>query len=208
LKTVPKTRLSSEDRRASIVDAACKLFAEKGFRGTTTRELAAAVGVTEPVLYEHFKTKRDLYTAIIETKAKQGIDSVRALSEKYAGSDDDAAFFKALGMNIVEWYTSDPTVIRLLLFSNLEGHELKDLFHERGAVCFDVVAQHISRRIQQGALRDVNPAVGARTFFGMIAHYAMSGLIFGFSPFAKPTEEVVSEMVDIFMAGMCARTQG
>jgi AcrR family transcriptional regulator len=205
-KVAQRTRLSSEERRISIVDAACKLFAEKGFRGTTTRELAAAVGVTEPVLYEHFKTKRDLYNAIIETKAKQGLDSVRALSEQYAGSDDDSGFFYALGMNIVDWYTSDPTVIRLLLFSNLEGHELKDLFQERGGACFAVVTQHIKRRIQQGAIRDVDPALAARSFFGAIAHYSMSALVFGFAPFEKSPEDVVREMVDIFMAGMCART--
>ena len=69
----PKPRMSSEERRAAIVHAACRLFAERGFRGTTTRELAAAVGVTEPVLYEHFRTKRDLYSAIIGEKAKAGI---------------------------------------------------------------------------------------------------------------------------------------
>ena len=59
-KIISKPRLTSEERRASIVEAACKLFADKGFRGTTTRELAAAVGVSEPILYEHFKTTRDL----------------------------------------------------------------------------------------------------------------------------------------------------
>jgi AcrR family transcriptional regulator len=206
LKIATKTRLTGDERRASIIEAACKLFSEKGFRGTTTRELAAAVGVTEPTLYEHFKTKRDLYTAIIEAKAKEGIDSVRALAEDHADSDDDRGFFKALGMNIVDWYTNDPEVVRLLLFSNLEGHELKDLFHERGACCFGVVIRHIERRIQDGAIRPVDPAVAARTFFGMVAHYALTALVFGFAPFAKPTEQVIDEMVDIFLAGTCATT--
>ena len=203
LKVATKIRLSGDERRASIIDAACKLFAEKGFRGTTTRELAAAVGVTEPILYEHFKTKRDLYSAIIEAKAKEGIDSLTALSEQYAHSDDDRGFFKALGMNIVDWYTNDPEVVRLLLFSNLEGHELKDLFHERGACCFELVIRHIERRIRDSAIRAVDPAVAARAFFGMVAHYAMTALVFGFSPFSKPTEQVVDEMVDIFLAGTC-----
>ena len=65
-------RLSSQARRAAILDAAVRLFSEKGFRGVTTRELAAAVGVSEPVLYQHFETKRDLYHAIIEERAVQG----------------------------------------------------------------------------------------------------------------------------------------
>jgi AcrR family transcriptional regulator len=207
-KVAPKTRLTSDERRASIVEAACKLFADKGFRGATTRELAAAVGVTEPVLYEHFKTKRDLYSAIIESKARQGIESVQALSERYANSNDDTGFFKALGMNIIDFYTHDPDVVRLLLYSNLEGHELKDLFHERGAFCFGVVSRHIERRIQEGAIRPVDPVLAARAFFGMVAHYALTGLVFGFAPIAKSTEEVIDEMVDIFMAGTCIRKDG
>jgi len=65
-----KTRMRGEERHAAIVRCAIRLFAEKGFRGATTRELAASVGVTEPVLYQHFETKRDLYAAIIEAKAR------------------------------------------------------------------------------------------------------------------------------------------
>ena len=62
-----RERLSGAQRRAAILDAAIELFASRGFRGVTTREIAAAVGVTEPVLYQHFPSKRDLYTAIIES---------------------------------------------------------------------------------------------------------------------------------------------
>jgi AcrR family transcriptional regulator len=46
-----RQRLSKDQRRQAIVEAAAALFAERGFRGVTTRELAKAVGVTEPVLY-------------------------------------------------------------------------------------------------------------------------------------------------------------
>src|SRR5436190_11731667 len=106
-KVATKLRLTSEERRASIVEAAIRLFAEKGFRGTTTRELAAAVGVTEPVLYEHFRTKSDLYSAIIGEKAKEGIALLAALSDQYAETQDDEGFFNALGNLVIEWYTED-----------------------------------------------------------------------------------------------------
>src|ERR1700692_2474210 len=66
-----KTRMKSGERRDAIIAAAVRLFSEKGFRGATTRELAAALDVTEPVIYQHFETKRDLYRAIIETKARE-----------------------------------------------------------------------------------------------------------------------------------------
>src|SRR5688572_19547386 len=102
-----RPRMSSDERRACIVNAACKLFSEKGFRGVTTRELASAVGVTEPVLYEHFKTKRDLYSAIIEGKAQEGFEVVRRIRDKFAESPDDHAFFVNLADSILDWYTRD-----------------------------------------------------------------------------------------------------
>lgn len=195
--------MSSEDRKASIVQAACRLFSEKGFRGVTTRELAAAVGVTEPVLYEHFRTKRDLYRAIIESKAGEGVEVVQGIRDRYEAVADDFGFFSNLADSIVHWYMRDPAFIRLLLFSNLEGHELKDLFHERSCECFQIVSGYVSRRIADGAMNKVDPMVAARAFFGMVAHYALSAVVFDVSPIPRPAPEVVQEMVGIFLGGLC-----
>jgi AcrR family transcriptional regulator len=57
-------RLSSEERRAAIVKAVRWAFAEKGFHGTTTRELAEAAGVSEALLFKHFPTKEALFAAM------------------------------------------------------------------------------------------------------------------------------------------------
>ena len=62
MKTMPK--LSSEERRAAIVHAVRRVFAEKGFDGTTTRALAEAAGVSEALLYRHFPNKEALYLAM------------------------------------------------------------------------------------------------------------------------------------------------
>ena len=58
------TKLSSEDRRAAIVKAVRRVFAEKGFDGTTTRELADAAGISEGLLFKHFPKKEALFTAM------------------------------------------------------------------------------------------------------------------------------------------------
>ena len=58
------TKMPSEDRRASIVKAAQRVFVEKGFYRTTTRELAEAAGVSEALLFRHFPSKEALYSAI------------------------------------------------------------------------------------------------------------------------------------------------
>src|SRR5574341_482023 len=92
-------RMPGEERRAAIAAAAVRLFAERGFRGATTRELAAAAGVTEPVLYQHFKTKRDLYGAIIESKSREGGQKVLARLEPYLNTCDDRGDRKSTRLN-------------------------------------------------------------------------------------------------------------
>ena len=59
------TRLDSDGRRKAIVNAAVPLFARNGFAGTTTRELAAAAGVSEALLFKHFPSKQLLYREIL-----------------------------------------------------------------------------------------------------------------------------------------------
>src|SRR5947209_6682713 len=57
-------KLSAEARRAAIVHAVRRVFAEKGFHGTTTRELAEAAEVSEALLFKHFPNKEALYSAM------------------------------------------------------------------------------------------------------------------------------------------------
>jgi AcrR family transcriptional regulator len=60
----PTVRMSSDDRRRGIIRAVRRVFVEKGFHGTTTRELARAAGVSEALLFKHFPSKEALYAAI------------------------------------------------------------------------------------------------------------------------------------------------
>src|SRR6516164_5047348 len=64
MKSTP-AKLSSEERRAAIIQAVRRVFADKGFHGTTTRELAEAAGVSEALLFKHFPNKEALYSAML-----------------------------------------------------------------------------------------------------------------------------------------------
>jgi AcrR family transcriptional regulator len=64
-----RVRLPSGERRQAIVTAVKGAFADKGFDGTTTRELARAAGVSEALLYKHFPSKESLYVAMLEACA-------------------------------------------------------------------------------------------------------------------------------------------
>ncbi|HUJ56762.1 MAG TPA: TetR/AcrR family transcriptional regulator [Gaiellaceae bacterium] len=60
------TRMPAAERRRHLVETAIRLFTEGSYRGTTTAEIARAAGVSEPILYRHFASKRDLYLAALE----------------------------------------------------------------------------------------------------------------------------------------------
>jgi len=76
----PATKLSSEERREAIIRAVRKVFAEKGFHGTTTRELAEAAGVSEALLFKHFPTKESLYAAMqVSCNMEQAPEDVKRL---------------------------------------------------------------------------------------------------------------------------------
>ena len=59
------TRMRAADRRRQLLDVASRLFADLGYHGATTARLAAEAGVTEPILYQHFADKRDLYLTVL-----------------------------------------------------------------------------------------------------------------------------------------------
>jgi AcrR family transcriptional regulator len=197
-----KVRMKSEERRAAIVQSAIHLFAEKGFRGATTRELAAAAGITEPVLYQHFRTKSDLYSAIIEAKAAE-VSGHTAELRGLAQSADDRAFFGKLGEVILRRYEKDPELSRLLFFSSLERHELSDLFFERLYVGFyKLVSGYIRRRVREGAFRQVHPDTAARGLIGMISYHGLVALLFPGRFKISHRRRIVDEMVSVFLGGI------
>src|SRR2546426_11032025 len=76
-----KPRMTAEDRKLAIVKAALPLFARKGFAETTTKELAKAAGVSEPLLYKHFPSKEALYLEIQNFNCRVFEPMVKKLTE-------------------------------------------------------------------------------------------------------------------------------
>ncbi|HEY3439165.1 MAG TPA: TetR/AcrR family transcriptional regulator [Paludibaculum sp.] len=199
-----RQRLSSVERRAAIVRTAIDLFAKRGFRGTTTRELALAVGVSEPVLYQHFATKRDLYTAIVDQMVGERAAVGDAALCQFHGTSDDRSFFQWFGLEVVNWYLDETNHIRLLLFSALEGHDLADIWYNRCTVQFiQVLEEYVQRRMAEGAFKGQNHVIIARAFLGMMCQYGQVSAIYQRPASELSREEVVSQFVDIFLNGIC-----
>ncbi len=190
------------DRRQEILLAAMELFAKKGFRGTTTRDLASQADVNEAIIFRHFNNKEELYTAILEHKAAEEHDPKMEELERLATEGDDEKFFMALGRAFLAKHEKDTTFMRLLLFSALEGHQLSDMFVASMSARRPFF-NYIQKRMDEGAFRQMNPQLAARALFGMLASFVMWQEIFGFKK-TQPydSEEVVRTFVSIFLRGM------
>ncbi len=81
------TRLPAAKRKTQLLEAAAKVFASRGYSGTTTAELAKAAGVSEPIIYRHFESKRDMFIALVE---KAGEETLASWEESLKGVTDPA----------------------------------------------------------------------------------------------------------------------
>jgi TetR/AcrR family transcriptional regulator len=190
------------DRRQEILLAAMDLFAKKGFRGTTTRDLASQADVNEAIIFRHFNNKEELYSAILEHKAAEQHGPKMEELERLAKEGDDEKFFMALGRAFLVRHEEDTTFFRLLLFSALEGHQLSEMF-VASMSARKPMFNYIEKRMDEGVFRRMNPQLAARAFFGMFASFVMWQEIFGFKK-TQPydSEEVVRTFVSIFLKGM------
>jgi AcrR family transcriptional regulator len=173
-------RLPAEARREALVRAAMDLFAQRGFRGTTTREIAQAAGVSEAIIFRHFANKHELYAAILDHKAchHAPLPDPRALLAAEMAAKDDRAVFCKLAVSFLEFHERDPQFIRLLMYSALEGHELKEMFLNRNVrELYDLLGDYVRRRQAEKVFREMNPLIVVRAFFGMVIHHLINKLL-------------------------------
>jgi AcrR family transcriptional regulator len=81
------SRLPASKRREQLLDCAADLFSKYGYARATTAQLAKAAGVTEPIIYRHFDSKRDLFVALIERTGRETIEQW----ERHLGDANDSA---------------------------------------------------------------------------------------------------------------------
>jgi len=168
--------MSAGDRRTQLLEVAIELFSKHGFDGTTTREIAAAAGVSEAIIFRHFASKEELYAALLDYKNQEGgTEEWIAELRGYAERCDDETLFRSLIRKILDAYRDDPSFQRLLLYSALNAHEFSQILHRSlGIPLYGFLYDYIARRKRQGAFAGLDPGavifavVGAPSYFGMV----------------------------------------
>jgi len=163
------TRLSGPERRAAVVQTACRVFAKSSYHGSTTAQIARETGVTEPVLYRHFASKRELYIACLDRVWQE----VRALWEKAVEREPDPAnWVKAIGKAYLEARASARIVLVDLWIQALtvaaDDPEIRLALREQVREVHEFVAAVIRRAQEQGGvLPDRDPDAEAWIFISL-----------------------------------------
>ncbi|MET0623572.1 MAG: TetR/AcrR family transcriptional regulator [Pyrinomonadaceae bacterium] len=216
-------RMAADERRLQIVQVALRLFAERGFRGTTTKEIAQAAGVSEAIIFRHFATKEDLYTAIIDYKGCAGLGAspVSAEDERpvvdmvchsvaaAVEGSDDRAVFEGIALSMLEHHSGDAEFLRLLMYLALEKHSLAQVFWDKNVrALYEFLGDYIRRRQAEGAFRDVEPNAVVRVFVGAVIHHSLVNLLWDRDParriFDVSNEEAARRFAEVVLRGVAA----
>lgn len=192
-------RIPGQVRKAKIIRSAASLFAEKGFSGTKTREVAVRAGVSEALIFKHFPSKEDLYAAILVEESP--VAGLLARVRKLAEQKKDVEVFSVIAQTVVGG-APDSHLMRLILFSALENHELSDMFFRNHIrVFYDFLAGYIQQRIDEGAFQPVPPLIAARSFMGMLIYHRLLTVLFR-AQLPHTTEDISRTFVTIMMNGL------
>lgn len=200
-----RTRLTTEARRQQLIDTASRVFAERGFRGTTTREIAAAAGVTEAVIFQHFPDKDSLYAAILEQKASNP-DADAWFREMNAASAaaEDVRLLRTLYTGLLEQHERDPGYLRLTLFSALEHHPLAAGRHAFGTRLYRLLEHHIKSAQRAGRFRCGPCAVLVRAVLAIPVYHVLQLRVLQAPWPAVERAQIIDEGVRFALGGLLA----
>jgi AcrR family transcriptional regulator len=163
------TRLPGPARRQAVVETACRVFAKSSYHGSTTAQIAREVGVSEPVLYRHFSSKRELYLACLDAVWEQ----VRALwDDALAGEENPQNWLKAIGKAYLEERGAGKIVLVDLWIQALtqaaDDHEIRCALRAQVREVHDFVAGLIRRaQAAGGVVAERDPDAEAWIFISL-----------------------------------------
>lgn len=200
------SRMAGDERRRQILQVAMRLFSERGFRGTTTKEIANAAGVSEAIIFRHYANKDELYSAILDHKAcdRRFQNPFEELAEKVAAKDDFGVFY-TMALNAIEHHAEDRDFLRLMLHSALEEHDLARTFVESFITeIYDFLGAYISQRQKDGVFREINPRIAVRSFIGMFVHHSLNNILWDKEQklLKVSNEEAAREFATILLNGI------
>lgn len=194
---------SETETKQRILDAAQRLFASRGYNGTTTRDLAAKAGVAEGTLFRHFENKK----AILVEVATQGwVELLTDLLTELSEMGSYKAVAQVMRRRMMRMH-KNADMMRVCFMEAQFHPDLRDRIQsEVIAKMSDVAEAFFETAMERGIYRRTNPKVVARVFLGMFAVAGFSDeTIMEPGASLKDVQDMAEGIADIFLNGVLAK---
>jgi AcrR family transcriptional regulator len=109
--------MTGQERRQQLLDIGRRLFAERGFEGTSIEEIAAQAGVSKPVVYEHFGGKEGLYAVVVDRE----VERLTTMTTMMLEGDHSHAKFEAAAITLLRYIDDNADGFRILVRDSNPG---------------------------------------------------------------------------------------
>ncbi len=191
------------DTDEKLIEATLLLVSEKGYLGTSTKEIAQKAGVTEVTLFRHFGSKEKLFEEVLNRYSF--LPRLRDLLSKIGDSSHDFPdTLQLIGIGFFETLKERKSLVRIMSSEiNVYPEKIK-VFHTK---CIDetikLLEEYFRARQEKGVLKKFSSDMGSRAFLGMIfAYFNAEVIIKGREITNKEIKLVIKEFVRIFTYGV------
>jgi len=199
----PKYQRRKEDRPQEIADAAFKMFAEKGYAATRIDDVAKRAGVSKGLTYLYYKTKEDLFKAVVKNVVIRRVDSLIGNVESTELSSEE--FLRGPLLDFMKKVPGSPIaiVIRLLISEGPRHPDLVNYYYENVvARGLGAIRQFVARGVERGEFRREALDHQPHLFLAPMMLSMIWRLVFTDKPL--DTDQLMESQIELLLAVMKA----
>ena len=189
------SRISSQN---AILEAATSIFAQKGYDGTTTKEIAVKAGCAEGLIFKYFKDKQNLFSAIIEKWFEASIQQLKKLKQYPDSLEDELS-------EIINWffniYQQNPELNKIALSQRFIGNQPPEILAHRSMYIKEREKYILERMAHHQQLNHIAKKIDLGQIHGIIQSYALTQtILIGIKPSEAKIE--ARQLVDLLLYGI------
>ena len=199
----PKYQRRKEDRPQEIADAAFEAFAEKGYAATRIDDVARRAGVSKGLTYLYYKTKEDLFKAVVRNVVVRRVDALVADVEETDLSSE--AFIRGPMLEFMKRVPGSPIaiVIRLLVSEGRRHPDLVDYYYDNVvARGLEAIRSFVERGVDRGEFKPEAREIQPQLFLAPMMLSMIWRLVFTEKPL--DTDQLMEDQVDMLLAQLKA----
>ena len=192
--------MEPKNTRDQILEAALALFSEKGFSGTTTREIAQQAGCAEGTIFRYFPTKKDILISLVRPHALEELQRVMGnLSHQ-----GEVADLRLILENRVNTIRKNKKLIKVIVTEAQFHEELREyLLKNIGNHVLGTLSAYMTKRMEEGKFRDADPQVLSRILAGMMISFVLTENFYPMDEFGdKKKQDYLDEIINVFLYGV------